>query len=357
MNPFQCKTCVIIGSCIEVIRARNIQRMILVCDPYFRQNGTAHDLASAVTNCEIFSDIVPDPSVSLAAKGAALVQSFKPDTVVALGGGSAMDTAKAMTYFSGLKPAMIAIPTTSGSGSEVTDFAILTHEGVKHPLVDDALQPDVAILDEKLVQSLPPALIADGGFDLISHSLEALVAKGATPFTDALAEKAFCTAMRDLSSSFSGERSVRQNVHIAATMAGLSFSMAGLGLCHAMSHTLGGAFHIPHGRLNAILLPSVIECNAGVCGDKYAQLSRNLGLSSGTEILAIRALKNAILRLRRNLRLPNSLSECGVSPAAVQEQLPQLVESTLRDPCCFTNPLTPSSDTVRRILLEVAARG
>ena len=147
---------------------------------------------------------------------------------------------------------MVAVPTTSGSGSEVTDFAILTHNGVKHPLVDPRLRPDVAILDEELLMGLPKSLIADGGFDVIAHAVEAFVARDAGTITDCFAREAFCTAYAALPASYAGRKEVRLKVHRAATMAGIAFTQAGLGLCHAMSHALGGMFHLPHGRLNAI---------------------------------------------------------------------------------------------------------
>ena len=358
MNEFFCKTKIISGNgAIAALGSLHIQRLFLVCDPFFYQNGTADSIVAAAKAeaFHIFHQVVPDPSVTLAAQGAAAVRDFQPDAVVALGGGSAMDSAKAMAYFSGLHPKLVAIPTTSGSGSEVTNFAILTHEGVKHPLVDPSLQPEVAILDGNLVESLPPALIADGGFDLISHALEAYVARNASPVSDLLAEKAFATAMEHLPASFSGETAVRGKIHTAATMAGIAFSNAGLGLCHAISHSLGGEYHIPHGRLNAIVLPAVIDCNAKEALGKYAMLAKSVGLSSGSDVMAVRALKSGLLRLRRNLQLPERLSQCGVSIAP--EKMEALVDSTLADPCCAANPRKPNREMVRSILLEVSGHG
>lgn len=360
MEQFFSRTKIIAGAdAVAALEELHIQRLFLVCDPYFQQNGKAAALLAAA-KCKqhhIFSDVVPDPSVELAAKGAALVQQFKPDAVVALGGGSAMDSAKAMAYFSGCKPLLVAIPTTSGSGSEVTDFAILTHNGVKHPLVDSSIRPDVAILDNNLVATLPPALIADGGFDLISHALEAIVATNAGTFSDLLATRAFETAMQHLQASYCGDTSVRGDIHKAATMAGIAFSNAGLGLCHAISHSLGGEFHIPHGRLNAMLLPHVIEQNATVGCHRYAALARTVGLSTGSDTMALRALKNALIRLRRNLQLPETLTQAGISPEMVKQKMDILVSAALADPCCKTNPLPPDEAIVRQIISEVTGRG
>ena len=259
---FFCKTRIVAGSGIlKELKNLNIQRLLLVCDPFFVKNGWAQKIKelSHVAHFEIFDQIIPDPTAELAAKGTAVMTAFQPDTVIALGGGSAMDCAKAMVFFSNCPAQLIAVPTTSGSGSEVTDFAILTHNGVKHPLIDEKICPTIAILDSDLLTTLPKSLIADCGFDVLSHAAEAYVATDSTPFTDALAEAAFASVLEKLPRSFLGDTTQRLNIHICATMAGISFTRAGLGLCHALAHALGGEFHIPHGRLNAILLPSVIE--------------------------------------------------------------------------------------------------
>jgi len=360
MEQFFCKTRILSGpGAVSCLKDMHIKRLMLVSDPFFAQNGTARSVAMAADAeaFEIFDRVAPDPSAQLAAEGAAAVRRFQPDAVVALGGGSAMDCAKAMAYFSGLQPKLIAIPTTSGSGSEVTDFAILTHDGVKHPLVDPALQPDTAILDSHLLRELPPKLIADGGFDLISHALEAWVATGSGSMSKALAGDAFCTAVQYLPRSFGGDTAVRQRIHEAATMAGMAFSSAGLGICHALAHSLGGEFHIPHGRLNAILLPSVIECNAPVSGPAYAALARRAGLSAGADPVALRALKNALLQLRRSLQMPQTLSEAGVPGAEVRNKADALISAALEDPCCNTNPVKADREKLRRILSEVAGHG
>ena len=359
MKEFYSGTRILCGKgAVSGLKNMQIRRLFLVTDPYFAKNGTAQAIAQAAQAdaTEIFDDVQPDPTVALAAKGTARVKTFQPDAIVALGGGSAMDCAKAMAYFSGSTAKLIAIPTTSGSGSEVTDFAILTHEAVKHPLVDPRLRPDVAILDDDLLQKLPPSLIADAGFDVLAHALEAYVATHSTPFTDALARDAFCTAFAVLPASFAGHTEVRLKVHIAATMAGMAFTEAGLGLCHAMSHTLGGMFHVPHGRLNAILLPAVIGCNAHSAGEKYASLARGAGLGGSADTLALRNLKNGLSKLRTELKLPATLAQAGVDPRNVWYSMDAIVKSTLADPCCATNPIRVEDFMVRQILEEVTGR-
>lgn len=359
MKQYSCKTNIISGAgTVAALKNLGARRLFMVTDPYFYENGTAAQIAavSGAEQTEIFHKVSPDPSVELAAEGTARVREFQPDVLVALGGGSAMDCAKAMLYFSGCDAKLVAIPTTSGSGSEVTDFAILTHNGVKHPLVDKRLLPHTAILDSDLLDALPKKLIADTGFDVLCHALEAFVAKGAGMITDALAKEAFCTVYALLPASYAGHKDVRLPIHTAAAMAGMAFTQAGLGLCHAMAHALGGMFHVPHGRLNAILLPSVISCNAHAAGEQYAKIAGAAGIGGSAQTIAVRNLKNALYRLRKELDMPATLAQAGVDPRAVWEKTGQLVEAVLADPCCDSNPIRVEDYMVRRVLEEVTGR-
>ena len=358
MKEFSCETKIIMGTgVVSAIEKQKFERLMVVSDPFFAKNGWAERLGNLAKKHEIFDKVAPDPSVSLVAEGTARVQAFQPDGIVALGGGSAMDCAKAMAYFSGMDIPLIAVPTTSGSGSEVTDFAILTHDGVKHPLVDRKLRPKIAILEAELLAGMPASLIADSGFDVLAHALEAWVGKNANPITDALAMDAFRTAMELLHPSFQGDQSVRLSVHVASTMAGLAFTQGGLGLCHAMSHALGGQFHVPHGRLNAILLPAVVTCNGESAGAKYADLARKIGLGGSNDAMALRNLKNALIRLRTSLKLPGTLAQAGIDPAEIRANVDQIITAVLKDPCCATNPAPVTDEMVRAVLREVTGRG
>jgi len=360
MERFSCKTEIIAGAgAVSRLAELGAKRLYLVTDPFFSKDGTAQRIAQAAKAeaVEIFDRVKPDPTVILAAEGAARVKAFRPDLIVALGGGSAMDCAKAIGYFGGGHYRFAAIPTTSGSGSEVTDFAILTHDGVKHPLVDPKLQPDYAILDSDLLQNLPKGLIADSGFDVLAHALEACAATGRSSFSDSLARDSFRMAFHALPKSFAGDKSVRLEMHKAASMAGLAFTKAGLGLCHALSHALGGAFHVPHGRLNAILLPAVLEINASHAGDAYAALARQAGFSESSDTMTVRSLKNGLVRLRRELELPQTLAQAGVDPRQLREREQKIVEAALADPCCATNPIKPEAHMVRSILAGVMGHG
>ena len=354
---FSCKTKIEMG--ISYLKELNIRKLLLVTDPYFVTDGTAQRLLtlSGAAQTAVFDKIAPDPTVELVAEGTAVLKDFQPDTVVALGGGSAMDCAKAMTYFAGERPRLVMIPTTSGSGSEVTNFAVLTRGTVKYPLVDEKLRPDVAILEDSLLKSLPKSLIADAGFDVLGHALEAYTAKNANGFTDALASGAFATVLTKLPDSFSGNTAVRGQIHEASTMAGMAFTQAGLGLCHAMAHVLGATYHIPHGRLIAMLLPPVIACNAPGCMEKYAALARSAGLGGTADTMAVRNLRNAVVRLRKELQMPTCLKAAGVDPQRVWQDREKLVSSVLEDPCCDTNPLIPDRTMICEILEAVTDNG
>ena len=359
MKQFLCKTKIVSGTgAVAALEQLGARRLLLVTDPFFSRNGIAGKVAAAAKAeaVEIFDRVVPDPTVELAAEGTAKVNAFRPDVIAALGGGSAMDCAKAMAYFSGSPVRLVAIPTTSGSGSEVTDFAVLTHDNVKHPLVDPRLRPEIAILDDELLMDLPPSLVADAGFDILCHAAESYVATDAGAVTDALAQDAFCSAFAALPASFAGRKEVRLKVHLAATMAGMAFTQSGLGLCHAMAHSLGGLFHVPHGRLNAVLLPAVISCNAHAAAPKYARLARAAGLGGSADTVAVRNLRNGLIRLRTEMKLPGTLAQAGIDPRQIWHSMDAIVRAALEDPCCGTNPMPVEGFMVRRVLEEVSGR-
>ena len=357
MERFDVRTKIISGNgSLSYLQELKSQRLMLVIDPYLAQKGWGSKILDAAKpqSSQVFDKISPDPTVELAAEGTQILKEFKPDTLVALGGGSCMDLAKAMVHFSGQKVTLVAIPSTSGSGSEVTDFSVLSHNGVKYPLISKQICPEVAILDSSLLESLPKSLIADTGFDVLTHALESYVAKSASDFTRMFAKEAFTRVYAQLPASFAGDTSVRENIHMAATMAGIAFSQSGLGLCHAMAHVLGGEFHIPHGRLCAILLPAVVGCNAHFCGEAYGALARSAGFFGTADTVAVRNLRNGLCRLRSQLSMPATLQEAGVDARVLQFKAKELTEKILADPCCQDNPMQVEDFMVKRILEEVA---
>lgn len=324
MQEFVLSTRLCFGAnALDALKMLQAERVLLVTDKFFAENGTASRIC-ALCGCasKIFAKVQPDPPLSLIAEGVEQMREFSPDVLIALGGGSAIDCAKGMLSMSGSAAKTVAIPTTSGTGSEVTSFAILTHEGVKHPLVEEHLRPALAILDDSLLEKLPKGLIADAGMDVVAHCIEAVAAKNASPFTHALAVSAYQTVAELLPRSFDGDTSVRGAIHCAATMAGIAFDNAGLGACHALAHALGGAFHLAHGRLNGILLPHVIHYNHDFA--PYHLLGPNL--------------RFAVSRLRRRLQLPASLTEAGLKREDVLREADAICTAALNDPCTKGNP-------------------
>lgn len=356
MQRFDCKPKIFYGDgALDQLGRCEGRSVLVVTDRYFAQSGLAQSIGSRIPGAAVtvFSDVTPDPSAELAARGAAICAQHRHDVLIALGGGSPMDCAKGIVYVQEHRPLFIAIPTTSGTGSEVTSFSILSHNGVKHPIVDEALLPDWAILDPSLLQQLPKSLIADAGMDVLAHCLEAMAAKNASPFTDGYAAMAFRWCYQNLPRSFDGDTSVRGLIHGAATMAGLAFDHAGLGISHALAHALGGRFHVAHGRLNGILLPAVLEYNGAACLGKYAELARVAGIEGGTDRLLLRNLVTALKRLRRHLNLPETLTAAGIAPADLDGAMSDLVTAALADPCCASNPRTPTRQDLMTLLGQV----
>ena len=357
MAEFFCATKLYTGpNALSALKNYTADRVMVVTDPYFSQNGTAKKIASMVPGAKalIFDRVTPDPSARLAAEATAECREFAPGLLIALGGGSPMDCAKAVRLAAGQNMTFIAIPTTSGTGSEVTAFSILTHDGVKHPLVDAAMRPDAAILDDSLLDRLPPSLIADTGMDLLTHSMEAVCARGRSGFTDALAQSAARTVFHHLPASYKGDKSVRRALHEAAAMAGIAFDNAGLGICHALAHAMGGVLHLPHGRLCAMLLPHVIACNEAAAGDAYLSIASACGLSAASKRTAVRSLSAAITRLRMSLHMPADLSAAGISRETAAASKEAVVQAALQDSCCLTNPAPVTADGLRKIYEAVS---
>ena len=349
------------------------QRILVICDPFMASSGKVAlvtDLLDASQRSYlVFSEVVPDPTIDVVAKGVAQAVACEPDTIIALGGGSALDTAKAVRqiYTQGIEEAavqMIAIPTTSGTGSEVTSFAVISDPAnhSKFALVDDAMTPEFAILDPVFTMSVPGSVTADTGMDVLTHTLEAYVSTQATDFTDACGEKAMGIIWQDLVKVYRDvqNEALRAKVHNSSCLAGMAFSEASLGICHSLAHALGGRFHIPHGRANAILLPYVIAYNAGLnetkaqpCLTKYAQAANLLGIHGGTEKSSVTLLVAGIQRLAKQMAIPNSITEIGINEEEFMQAIPEMAQAAMKDTCTLTNPRVPTQieleDLYRRI--------
>ncbi len=353
MKRFQIRPSVCFGGeALSALDELAGKRVLVVTDRFLSESGLLDRVRAHLTGpVEVFDEVTPDPSLELVAKGAAVFRAFAPEAVAAFGGGSPLDCAKAIVRFgcpAGQdRPLFYAIPTTAGTGSEVTSFAILTHDGVKLPLVEDSLLPDTAILDPAFLSGVPAKVAADTGMDVLTHALEAYVAAGANDFTDALAAHAFTLAWQALPSAAAGEREARSVMLNASCMAGLAFNEAGLGVCHSMAHALGGRFHVAHGRLNGILIPAVVAFNSAdrTAARKYGRLAQLCGLS-GTA----RALVSGLNRMRIRLEMPGSLSGAGLDRNEVLEAVPALTEAALADLCLSGNPRAVSRAEVEQLI-------
>ena len=354
MAEFYCPTKIYTGEhALEILCTLQAKRVLVITDSFFSEKGKQIGTMVPGAQVQVFDQVKPDPTAELAAQGAAVCRSFQPELLIALGGGSPMDCAKAIRMAQEEPIQFVAIPTTSGSGSEMTSFSILTHNGVKHPLVDASLRPDVAILDGTLLEQLPPALIADTGMDLLAHCLEALVGKNRTGFSDAMAFYGAAAVFENLERSFHGNRDVRLHLHEAATMAGMAFDNAGLGVCHALAHTLGGAFHLPHGRLCSMLLPAVLTYHENVGMEQYAALAKQCGMPCPTKRLGVKSLIAAVVRLQKELNLPANLKQAGITKQQYEEKQEQIITAALEDPCCETDPLPATREGLMSILKAV----
>ncbi len=391
------------GSIAYLEKMPDIERAFIVTDPGMVQFGYVDKIIYHLrkrekhVHCEIFSEVESDPSFDTVNKGLEMMNNFKPDVVIALGGGSAIDAAKGMWLFYehpdadpegmklkfmdirkrtykfpklGQKAKMVAIPTTSGTGSEVTSFAVITDKqnNKKYPLADYELTPDVAIVDPDLVMSLPKSITADTGLDVLTHAIEAYVSVMASDYTDGLSEKASELVMKYLVEAYEhGDNKIaREKMHNASTIAGMSFTNAFLGINHSLAHKIGAEFHLPHGRINAILLPYVIRYNSTkptkfvsfpkyeyyIADRKYAELAKKIGLKAETVEEGIDSLIKAIQELIEKLNLPKSFQEAGIDEQEFLSKIDLLADRAFEDQCTTANPRVPIVEEMKQILLD-----
>ena len=391
------------GSIAYLEKMPNIERAFIVTDPGMVQFGYVDKILYHLRkrenhiHCEIFSEVEPDPSFDTVNKGLAAMNIFKPDVIIALGGGSAIDAAKGMWLFyenpdadpeglklkfmdirkrtykfpkMGSKAKMVAIPTTSGTGSEVTSFAVITDKvkNKKYPLADYELTPDVAIIDPDLVMSLPKSITADTGMDVLTHALEAYVSVMASDYTNALSEKAVGLVFEYLKKAYDNgdDKLAREKMHNASTIAGMAFTNAFLGVCHSMAHKIGAEFHLPHGRINAILLPYVVRYNSTkptkfvswpkyeyfVADQKYANIAKRVGLKADTVEEGVNSLIEAIKKLNEELNIPKSFQEAGIDETEFLAKVDSLADRAFEDQCTTANPRVPLVSEIKQILLD-----
>lgn len=344
------------------------KKVWIVCDPFLRDSDALRQLQQAIPQTctvSLFFDIIPDPPIATIAAGVVNLQAVGPEVVIGVGGGSAIDAAKAMVYFARMQGAsietFIAIPTTSGTGSEVTHASVISdpQKKIKYPLFDVSLYPDVALLVPQFVVSVPPGVTANTGMDVLTHALEAWVATGASDFTDAFAAKAVRLVLQYLPRAWRDGQDLvaREKMHNASTLAGMAFSQAGLGLNHAIAHQLGGQFHLPHGLANALLLPHVVRFNARDLSvrQKYAQLSRECGLSPAhaTEEEAVKYLLKAIEQLSAELHIAKNMTALNIDAQALTGALSTIAAAALKDATFITNPVTATEKDIGTLLQAI----
>ena len=380
---------------------KDVERVFIVCDPGMVEFGYAQKVIDELmkrqnkVKFEMFSDVEPNPSTDTVYAGTEQMMKFQPDTVIAIGGGSAIDAAKGMwlfyehpeTEFFGAKQKfldirkraykipearkakMVAIPTTSGTGAEVTPFAVITDSEthVKYPLADYALTPDVAIIDPQFVTSVPKAIAADTGMDVLTHALESYVSVMASDYTRGLSLQAIKLVFENLEDSVKNPNlENREKMHNASTMAGMAFANAFLGICHSIAHKIGGEYGIPHGRTNAILLPHIIRYNAKDpskhalfpkydyfrADTDYADIARFLGLKGNTTEELVESLAKAVDDLGKRVGIDMNLSAQGLSKKTLDDTVDRMAELAYEDQCTTANPKEPLISELKQIIID-----
>ncbi|QNU19247.1 iron-containing alcohol dehydrogenase [Geobacillus zalihae] len=329
-------------------------------------------LSKANIETKVIDGITTEPTTQMVKKGVRILNDFQPDWVIGIGGGSVMDAAKAMwlfyehpelTFEEATRPfslprlrtraKFVGIPTTSGSASEISNLSVITdaETGVKYPLADFELTPDMAIIDPIMVQSMPKHVTAYSGMDAITHSIEAYVAKPRTIFTDSLAIEAAQVLKENLLASYHGDAKAREQVHYAQAMAGMAFANAVLGNVHSLSHKSGPIFNIPHGCANAIYLPYVIQFNRTVVEERYAAIAKRLGLNGENNKELVDSLIAWIRDLNNKMNIPNTLQEYGVSEETFTAHVDEMAANAVKDPCTSTNPRETSVEEMKKLYI------
>lgn len=378
MKEFSFSTRIFFGEgALERLRKVEDKRVMIVTDRFMAGMGVPDKVASYLTRCQVtvFDGVVPDPPIEVVAAGVEALRDCGAEAMIAVGGGSTIDAAKAIRavaketlHIDTDRWECFAIPTTSGTGSEVTEYAVITDraKGIKYPLDSKALRPPVAILDPQLTVSAPASVTADAGMDVLTHAIEAYVSKGANDFSDALCEKAVSLVCRFLPLAFQDGTDLlaREKLHNASCMAGLAFNSAGLGLTHGMAHAVGGKLHIAHGRINAMLLPHIISFNANLAGvrngeytlaaKKYQRLAKTLDLPAPSVRLGVSNLLREVERLNRTLKIPATLKEWGAGQDQIRDLREEMISAALADVTTASNPRPATAECVGATLQKLS---
>jgi len=388
---------------VALSELKNKKKAFIVTDTFLYQNGYTAPIQKKLEEmgitCTVFSDVAPDPTLACARAGAAQMAAFQPDLIVAVGGGSAMDAGKIMWVLyehpdadfmdmamrfvdirkrvysfpkMGEKAYFVAVPTSAGTGSEVTPFAVITDEstGVKYPLADYELLPNMAIVDADMMMNAPKGLTAASGIDAVTHALEAYASMLATDYTDGLALRSLKLVFENLPAAYengTNEPRARENMANAATMAGMAFANAFLGVCHSMAHKLGAFHHLPHGVANALLITQVMRFNASEVPAKmgtfsqydhphtlarYAEVADYLNLGGKTDEEKLQKLIEAVEQLKETVGIRKTIADYGIDEQDFLSRLDEMTEQAFDDQCTGANPRYPLLSEIRQMYLN-----
>lgn len=346
------------------------KNVYIVSDPFLGTTEVFKEIISLLVEnknkIKIYSEVNPDPPIEDVVRCMEDMKKFKPDIVLAIGGGSTIDLTKGVIYFlKEITPVLIdkfiAIPSTSGTGSEVTGISVITDKknNIKYPLVDNSIIPDEAILNPKLVISSPPKVTAYSGMDVLAHALEALVAKDATVYTDALAEKAIEIVFKELVNCYEdgSDMKSRMLMHEASCLGGLAFDSAGLGVCHSLAHQIGGQMHVPHGLTNIMLMPHVVKLNSKNpnAKKKYVKVAKSLeyNYKDLSDDQLIDSLSRKIEYLADQLNCPLTLTEYGIGRATAIGYREAIVRNAKKDFTFKSNPMVPSDIELAEVYTQI----
>lgn len=353
----------------EFLQKIHNKKILIVCDEFMAHESRIKFLTDALiknNEVRVFDKAIPDPTLDVCVEGVKVLLNTKADVVIGYGGGSPIDTAKAIIYFACAdgkvkKPLLIAVPTTSGTGSEVTSVSVIRDAelDVKHLLVSEDILPDIALLDPTLTLSVPPSVTANTGIDVLTHALEAYVAKGSNVLTDAMTEKSVGLLFKYLLTCYTdgNNYSARQRMQESSTLAGMAFNHAGLGLNHSIAHQLGATLHLPHGLANALLINKVIDFNStdSRAKTKYAKLAYRLQIAESNVDYdtAINSLKLVISVLCKSMGIPSSISELGIDKTTYYNHIPKMVSMAMVDYCYASNPVSATEMDIEEILKAI----
>ena len=367
MTQFYGKTKICYGEdAMETLENLNATKAFIVTDEFMVKVGFVDRVKSHLDRNGIphvvFADVESDPSLDTVTKGTRLFLENKADLIIALGGGSPIDAAKAITYFAhkasenAVKPTLVAIPTTSGTGAEVTSIAVVTDKQneIKIPISDELLLPDVAILDARFTRTLPASVTAATGMDVLTHAIEAYTSREANVFTSIYAKYAIRYVFKYLfrAYTYGDDMEARENMLLGSCMAGMAFNNSGLGVTHSIAHSLGGIFHVPHGLANAVILPHVIRFNSFDVGIRYQKIAQILSLPAATVEEGTASLIDAVCRMNSSMNIPNNIGALKIQESEFKAHLDTIAGNVLNDICTEGNPRRPSHSDIVDLLQQ-----